>query len=177
VELISTEDDVKIQSVEELAKEFISEKQKSAEKFGETAPWKASVAGKVSFQSEILISVKFNAEVYKGGAHGYRSLTFLNINPENGKLYTQKELFTEGFREHAEELFREQQEIPKDQNINSTGFWFKNDIFGLPENIGFDKENVILVYNAYEISPYSDGEIILEIPKNDVLPYLKLQQK
>lgn len=174
VRLIYNEENPKIASVEGLAKTFISEQQKSAEKFDEAIPWQASVDAKVYFKSKNLISIGFNSEVYEGGAHGYRSLTFLNFNPKTGKLYSQKELFSEEFREYVERVFREKQNIPRNNNINSTGFWFQQDIFQLPLNIGFGKENVILVYNPYEIAAYSDGQFLLKIPKNKLRGFLKL---
>lgn len=175
-QLIYNEENPKIASAEELAKNFISEHQKSVEKFEEAMPWQASVNAKVYFQSKNLISIGFNSEVFKGGAHGYRSLSFLNLNSKSGEIYTQKELFTEDFIEFAEKIFRQEQNIPKNDNINSTGFWFENDIFALPINIGFDKENVILVYNPYEIAAYSDGQFLLKIPKEKLKPFLKLEK-
>ena len=66
-------------------------------------------------------------------------------------------------------------EIPEDKPINSTGFWFENNTFYLPESIGFTKENVILLYNQYEIASYSSGPVELEISLEKVLPYLKIK--
>jgi len=37
--------------------------------------------------------------------------------------------------------------IGQDNSINKTGFRFEDDVFSLPETIGFTQESVILRYN------------------------------
>ena len=44
----------------------------------------------------------------------------------------------------------------------------------LPENIGFSDEGVILLYNVYEIAPYSEGITEFTIPFEEVLKYIKI---
>ena len=62
------------------------------------------------------------------------------------------------------------------EKLKENGFndYFFGDSFQLPENIGFSDEGVILLYNVYEIAPYSEGITEFTIPFEEALPYLKL---
>ena len=115
-----------------------------------------------------------NSEIFMGGAHGYRGLSFLNFDPGTGEVYSHQDIFTPEFKDLVEKKFREEQSIPPEANINSTGFWFEDESFHLPSNIGFENNKVLLVYNAYEIAAYSAGDIYIEIPKEEIESYLKV---
>ena len=78
------------------------------------------------------------------------------------------------FEAFAETKFKEAFDIPESDTINASGFWFENDNFYLPETIGFDENNLIIVYNSYEIAPYAAGPIVLEIPLTEVASFLDL---
>jgi hypothetical protein len=54
---------------------------------------------------------------------------------------------------------------------------FEKDSFYLPENIGFTKEGVKLLYNQYEVASYADGTIELTLPYNEVKKYLSTKIK
>ena len=175
IKMVSSEPDSAITDLEELSNYFISDYQNAAESFSEEPPWEAYVNQSVYKKDKDLISVGVTTEIFSGGAHGYKTLTFLNFNPETGEVYSREDLFTPEFKKYIEEIFRREQNIPLEDNINSTGFWFENDSFHLPENIGFEGDNVILVYNSYEIAPYSAGDFYMEIPVEDVKPFLKIE--
>lgn len=170
------DDSITVSSMEELAQSFITNYQKNRVKFNEEIPWNAYVNGRIFHQSEQLISVEIESEIFTGGAHGYASKTYLNFDPETGKLYSKRALFADGFKNYAEEKFREKQQIPISDNINSTGFWFENDVFELPQNIGISQDSVILVYNPYEIASFSDGEFVISLPREEVQQYLKFEK-
>ena len=175
IEIVSSVEDTTTISLEELADDFIADYRSTSSDFPEEPTWEAYVTGRISYESENLISIGINSEIFRGGAHGYRALSFLNFNPETGAQYSHEDLFTPEFKDRAEKAFRQDQELPEEDNINSTGFWFENDTFQLPQNIGFDEENVILIYNAYEVAPYAAGNIHIEIPKEEVETYLKVE--
>lgn len=116
--------------------------------------------------------------LYTGGAHGYGSTAFLNIDPNTGKVVTFKEMIKNEFEftSFVEKKFRAQHDIAIDATINSTGFWFKNDKFNLPETAGITKDSIIFVYNQYDIASYADGPIELRIAKKDVAPFFNFKQ-
>lgn len=172
--LASTEEEPEINSLEELAQRFISDYQATKEDFTREPAWETYIFSRIYYLDDSLLSIGFNSEVFMGGAHGYRGISFLNIDPRTGARYSKDELFTPEFRQFVETKFREEQGIPEGENINSSGFWFEDERFELPENIGFEGDRLVLVYNTYEIAPYSDGDHVLEIPLEEARPYLKL---
>ncbi|MBV1924088.1 MAG: DUF3298 and DUF4163 domain-containing protein [Flavobacteriaceae bacterium] len=127
-----------------------------------------------TYTSNTLFSYELQQYMFTGGAHGYGSITFLNVDPSNGENLSTKEIFKneKEFRDFAENVFKKEFNISADESINSSGFWFENDTFYLPETIGFNEEEVIILYNQYEIASYASGPIELMIPIDDVLPFM-----
>jgi hypothetical protein len=175
ISIISSEENPQITNLNELTENFISEYKKAAEEFSEEPPWEAYLNQSIYRQDNGLLSIGITTEIFTGGAHGYKSLHFLNFDPDTGDKYSWKDIFTADFRKHVEKEFRDHQEIPANASINSTGFWFENDAFHLPVNIGFTEEHVILVYNAYEIAPYAAGDFYMKMPLEEVRAFLKIQ--
>lgn len=176
ISIVDFQDDVAINSLEELADRFIENYKTTNEEFNnEETPWEASVLANVSLESEKLISMKFEADIFTGGAHGFQSTSFLNFNPANGNTYSQSELFTDAFLDYAEQLFRSDNNIPAEEPLNASGIQFEKDTFELPSNIGFTNNELILYYNTYEISTYSVNPMVIKIPLSEAETYLKLQ--
>ena len=98
----------------------------------------------------------------------------MNFKASDGTFFPQEELFTDMGKilEVAEKHFRETFNISDGENLRKNGFMFQNDIFSLPKNIGFDQNYLILLYNPYEIAPYSTGILEVKIPLSEVNPWL-----
>ena len=131
------------------------------------------------YEDENLVTLKLNSYSFTGGAHGYGSTTYLNFDKKSGKELENAQLFDdfEGFIEFAETQFRKQEEIPQDQNINTTGFMFEGDNFHLSNNMGYTSEGLQLIYNQYEVASYADGPISLVLPYSEINPFLKHKVK
>lgn len=114
--------------------------------------------------------------LFTGGAHGYGTTSFLNLDPKTGDELTSKELFKNNkeLTAFAEKKFRSQQNIAKNQSINDTGFWFENEKFYLPESVGFTQDSLIFIYNQYDIASYADGPIELKIAMKEAAPFLSI---
>ncbi len=140
----------------------------------ETMQWEAKINGEVTFEDEKMITIQLSSYLFTGGAHGYGSTLFLNFDKTKGTELEDWELFAskEDFQSYAETKFRLQEAIPKDQSINSTGFMFEQDSFYLPENIGFTKDGLKLLYNQYEVASYADGPVELTLPYKEVQKFL-----
>lgn len=177
INTIDYQDDDGAEKPEELAENFLKNYQETALEFPDyELPWEATINGKVDYESDEMISIKFNTDIFTGGAHGYRSTRYLNFNSNTGELLTVQDIFKAEFKEFVEKDFRKKKDIPAADNINSTGMFFEDDEFHLPENIGITSEKVILYYNAYEIAPYADGNFILSYSRSEIEPYLKLNK-
>src|SRR5690606_30116260 len=124
--------------------------------------------------SPTLISLEMAQYLYTGGAHGYGSTSFMNIDPKTGEELSLEKLIqdTSKFTSFAEDEFRKQQNIKKNQSINDLGFWFEGDTFYLPETVGFTDDSMIFIYNQYDIASYADGPIELKISLSQAKPFL-----
>ncbi|MGO3182824.1 MAG: DUF3298 domain-containing protein [Aequorivita sp.] len=114
--------------------------------------------------------------LYTGGAHGYGSTSFLNIDPKTGEKLSREDLFKnkKELTDFAEKKFRKQQKIAKDESINATGYWFDDEKFYLPESAGFTQDSLIFIYNQYDVASYADGPIELKIAIKEVEPFLSI---
>lgn len=175
VQLIDYQEENNLRKLEALAQKFIDDYEASAKEFPEfNIPWEASVEAKITYKSPDLISIEFELALFTGGAHGYTSKSYLNFDPKTGDQFLNKDLFNDEFKLYAEQLFRQKNDIPEAQPINSTGFVFEDDSFQLPQNIGFLKNKIVLIYNAYEVASYAEGDIQLEIPLKNVEEFIKI---
>lgn len=145
----------------------------------ETTPWEAKIDSEITFEDSHLLTIALDAYIFTGGAHGYTSKRLLNFDKIKGHELENWELFKDSiaFRNLAERKFRLKENIPQDKPINYTGFMFEQDSFYLPENIGFTKKGMKLLYNQYEVSSFADGTIELVLPHTEIKKYLAKKPK
>lgn len=145
----------------------------------ETPGWEAKIQGTIVYEDPQTITIEVESYTYTGGAHGYGSTSYLNFDKQGATELENWELFDdlEGFQKFAETKFRIQEDIPQDVNINDTGFMFDADVFHLPNNMGYTKDGLQLIYNQYEVASYADGPIVLVLPYNEINLYLKRKVK
>ena len=164
-------------TIEEAASQFITDYQIDKEDFPDmAAEYVANLSVNLLHDTEDLYCFEINQYLYTGGAHGYGSTTFLNINPKTGEELSVESLFKsqKEFVAFAEKKFRVSQNISLEESINSTGFWFEDDTFYLPENPGFTQDSIIFVYNQYDIASYADGPIEFKIALIEAEPFLNV---
>lgn len=147
-------------SIDFFNKEYIDFKKDFPESAME---WDAQIDGEIMYQSDEIVSIALTSYMNTGGAHGSLVITFLNFDVYTGKQLKNEDLFEDylSFKEIAKDYFNEEIADKKD-------LYFEPDNFKLPENIGFNDEGVILLYNTYEIAPYSSGITEINIPWNDL---------
>jgi hypothetical protein len=177
---ISPDDEDKIKTIDQGISNFIDSFRSANLEFPDSPAiqgYEFTNTSVVGFENKSLLSLKMETYSYWGGAHGYSSTSYLNFDKEIPELLTTEKLLKdEGkFKELAEKMFREQEEIPMNGNINETGFFFENDTFSLPINFGFEDDELLLIYNPYEVASYAEGQIIIKIPKADVAPFLSVR--
>jgi len=174
---ISPDDENRIKTIDQGITNFIDSFRTANAEFPDSSSsqeYEFTSNSAVSFENENLLSLKMETYSYWGGAHGYSSTSYLNFDKETAEVLTTEKLIKDKgkFKKLAEQMFREQEEIPIDGNINETGFFFENDTFSLPINIGFENDELILIYNPYEVASYAEGQIIIKIPKAEAAPFL-----
>ncbi|KAA2219476.1 DUF3298 and DUF4163 domain-containing protein [Maribacter flavus] len=176
--ILKYDDAVDAGSIDMAIKSFQNEFAKLKEKFPEeSTQWEASINGEVSFENERMLTIRLDYYLFTGGAHGYGSTRFLNFDKTKATELNNEELFKDilDFEGYAEAKFREQEGISSTASINSTGFMFEEDMFYLPENMGFTNEGLQLFYEQYEVASYADGPIILTFPFEEIQKFLTLQ--
>jgi hypothetical protein len=161
---------------EGLADSFINSYLELKKEFPKEIAWEAKINGLVVYQSPKIINIRVEYYMFTGGAHGYYGVKSLIFDAQTGKILSNKDVFApyDEFTSYVEEKFRTKFGLAPNQNINAKGFMFEEDKFILPENIFFTKNGVLLVYNIYEIAPYSDGTQELLLPLKEVKSFLKI---
>ena len=122
--------------------------------------WEAQIDGDVIFISSEIVSIAITTYKNTGGAHGNLNISILNFDTQSGKKISNEDLFTD---------FKQFQNIAQtqfDRKFKEQDLFFENSPFQLSNNIGYTQEGILLLYNTYEIAPYSSGTIELTIPFN-----------
>jgi hypothetical protein len=164
-------------TIENAVKKFMEAYKKDKSEFPEISPYFAEINVTNTYRSEKMICLEMKQYLYTGGAHGYGSAWYLNVDLQSGEELSTYDLLNnvDHFKNYAEKVFREKLEVPEGGSINATGFWFDEDEFYLPETIGFQDSNLILLYNPYDIASYADGAIEIDIPIKEIESYLKVK--
>lgn len=129
------------------------------------------------------LNVSANTFIDMGNAHPEQWSHWINFDLTNGKLLTLEDILLLSAKEELEELLLnkliyQQAELNPDKNIVSLedlqklGFLQLTPMY-IPENFFLGKNSVQFLFNRYDIAPYSSGEIIIEIPYEEMNPYLK----
>lgn len=174
---LGEDENIAAKTINEAATNFIESYNADKSRFPDlAADYFAEISVTELYNSPNHICLEMRQYLYTGGAHGYGTTSFININPETGNELTDDELFKnrKDFTAFAEKKFREQQKISDDESINAPGFWFEDDNFYLPESVGFTQDTLIFVYNQYDIASYADGPIELKIALEEAKPFLKI---
>jgi hypothetical protein len=136
--------------------------------------WEAIIDGEVTYQSPAITCVAINSYLNTGGAHGNMNISFLNFDSQTGQLLMKDDHIKN--RTKFLKLVKKHFDIKLQEPSGEASFdeYFFGEDFHLPENIGFSDEGVILLYNVYEIAPYSEGITEFTIPFEEALPFLKI---
>ncbi len=177
ISLLIYDDEIEVASIQKAIASFKKGFHELQELYtDETSIWEATINGVVSYEDASIITIELNTYLFTGGAHGYIAVQFLNFDKKRGSELENEQLFIkkDDFQKYAEDQFRSQENISQDRPINDTGFMFDNNSFYLPENIGYTKEGLKLIYNQYEVASYADGLIELVLPYDEIKKYLIL---
>ncbi len=173
--MLTFDEEIEAATIEDAIDSFVAGNAELKARYpDEDTPWEAKVNGEIAYEDHDILTVHLDSYIFTGGAHGYNSIRFLNFDKKKGSELENWQLFKSlpEFEKFAEKKFRAQEDIPEDGPINSTGLMFENDVFYLPENIGFSENGLELLYNQYEVASYADGPIELTIPFKELKEYL-----
>lgn len=125
-----------------------------------------------------IINVSANVFVDTGGAHPHQWSQWLNFDFESGKLLTKDDVFLASAKADIERMLLDhlmlmQAEIYPDESLKTLedlqqkGFLQMTNMY-IPDNFLLYKEGVSFLFNRYDIAPYSAGEIVIEIPYEEI---------
>ena len=153
----------------------------------EVPGWYAQTYSLVSFVEEGhggIVNVSANWFVDMGGAHPNQWSRWMNFDFETGKLLGMQDVFNASAQADIErilldKLIREvsdahpEETIQSMEDLQAKGFLQMTNMY-IPNNFLLSKKGVLFLFNRYDIAPYSAGEIVLEVPYEEIGPYLKL---
>lgn len=125
-----------------------------------------------------IINVSANVFVDTGGAHPHQWSQWLNFDFESGNLLTKDDIFLASAKADIERMLLDhlmlmQAEIYPDESLKTLedlqqkGFLQMTNMY-IPDNFLLHKEGVSFLFNRYDIAPYSAGEIVIEIPYEEI---------
>jgi len=161
-------------SYSEVMASFITAYEELTKKYpDEDIAWEAKVDGNIPYQNDSIVNIKLTYYVFAGGAHGYGADTSLLFDAKTGTSITADDLFKDkkGFTALAEKKFRAKYNIKG--NINSTGLFFLNEKFALPNNIFVTDKGYVLQYNTDEVAAHAEGQKDVLITYEEAKPFLK----
>lgn len=138
------------------------------------AVYEASVDQDILSRDSRAFIIETRFHFYTGGAHGIYGTRFQNFDAKTGRSLSNSDLISDipAFTNYAEKAFRKKHGVPSGERLTDHGFFFKDDIYVLPENIAVTSDQVILLYNPYEAASYAQGQIRLGLPKKEVRKWL-----
>jgi hypothetical protein len=160
----------KEERIERLIKDFEAFKTEFPD--AQTGGYHQDTKTEITYQGDGVISVLIDSEVYAGGAHGMHFREFLNVDPQSGKQIDLLELIDnkDGFYSLIEEKLRLELGMePGDEWSDYTLV----DEFVFPGNIGLTDAGMLLIYNEYEVVPYAEGLIEIELSKEELDSYVE----
>jgi hypothetical protein len=121
--------------------------------------WNFRSVTEVIYEKDDLVSLKMLTESYMGGAHGSLMTGYLNFDTETGRYVNLLDRIadTAAFIALAEKKFRKKRHLAPDADLEEAGYWFPDNKFSLPANIGVSNNGYLLHYNPYEVAPYASG--------------------
>lgn len=156
-------DTIAFHSIKEAIEGFDNEFEAFKHDFPESAyPWEVQIDGDIMYQSNAVISLALTSYMNTGGAHGNLTITFFNFNAQTGKTISNSGLFNDN------EAFYKLAKAYYQKHVDDKKILFEPEKFVLPANIGYSENGITLLYNTYEIGPYSTGVIEFTIPYDEV---------
>lgn len=162
-------------TLQKAAETFINEYERFQESFPFPRSWNSETSTKVLQITNSYIGLQTDHYNYTGGAHGIYNTHYTHFwVPDQIELSFPELVDTSrlgGLLTIAEQHFWAQEE-EKDQELSMDLYFFDNNQFFLPENIAFEQDSLLFLYNIYEIKPYVYGQTELRLPYAEILPFL-----
>ncbi|QDH77509.1 DUF3298 and DUF4163 domain-containing protein [Echinicola soli] len=166
------EDTVKTDQLEVAADNFLTDFEAfSADFSAASMPWFVDTKATVTYDGSKAISLAFSNSSFTGGAHPNHTVMFLNFDLKRRQLLQNEEIVLDKPKllEKAEKAFKAFHAVDPAVSLEEDGrFFLEEGKFFLPASMGYEGKAFVLIYNSYEIGPYSMGQTVLEFPLNEL---------
>lgn len=121
-------------------------------------------------------TIQFLRYQYNGGAHGLAEVQYITWNKKEHRVIELNDLFKEkiDYQSLINAQIKEQITV---RELKGEAFFKGSDGFqGIRSNQTFfinAQGDLVIVFNVYEIAPYTSGILYFSIPFNQIAPYLK----
>ena len=143
--------------------------------------WYAQTYSMVTFVEEGrggTVNASANYYVDMGGAHPNQWSRWINYDCNTGKQLAKEDVFRSDALEEVEQilfskLLADRAELHSDaevktlEDLQALGYLQMTNIY-IPDNFLLGKNAVMFLFNRYDIAPYSAGEIVLEVPYEEI---------
>jgi hypothetical protein len=114
-----------------------------------------------------ILSFRFDAVADHGGVHPYGNTLFANFDSVTGEAIVLSGVLRDGgyakLEATAERMFRSQYKLAPSDEL-SEFYSFPGDRFTLNDNFGFGEDELVFIFNAYEIASGAAGSIEIKVP-------------
>ncbi|MDR1838578.1 MAG: RsiV family protein [Treponema sp.] len=118
---------------------------------------------KIEYYNNSFVIVLYESYIYhSNGAHGNTKIRYFIIDIKEEKILGLYEISNQIPEDILSRIIKEKYDI---------NYYLREEIWP-PDTININNDNVELIWNTYSITPYSDGIIHIEIPKETAKPYL-----
>lgn len=116
-------------------------------------------------------------EEFTGGAHPSSFYTVLNFNPETGEEIVLSDILKDNYEEPLTAILinnlAKQLQVEDIEGIKEKGYLYQDNNMFISNNFILDNENIVFIYNKYEIAPYAFGDIMITVTYDELKDLLK----
>lgn len=167
-------------------KELYLKERAEASAIEEIPAWFGQTYSLVTFVEEGrggVVNASANYFLDQGGAHPHQWSRWLNFDFVTGKVLEKQDVFHEGTQNDIESLLLRKlillqaeenpdNEVKTLEDLQNMGFLQHTPMF-IPDNFLLSQRAMLFLFNRYDIAPYSAGEIVLEVPYEEIEHYIK----
>lgn len=177
-------------SIEEACKEFVAQRKKEYAEFlpeylnckknGTPVVWfynyyTANSEVEIGYKGYLNYTIMW--EEFTGGAHPSSTYTVLNFNPETGEEIVLSDILKDNYEEPLTGILlknlAEQLQVDGIAGIKEKGYLYQDSGMFISNNFILDKEQIVFIYNRYEIAPYALGDIMINVTYKELEELIK----
>lgn len=136
-----------------------------------------NISGEVKIGYKDYINYIILWDEFTGGAHPNSYYTVLNFDPATGEEVVLQDILKENYEEPLTELListlAADLEVEDYEGIKEKGYLYPNADMYISNNYILEKEQIVFIYNKYDIAPYAVGDITISISYDNIKDLLK----